>query len=210
MESPEEIAARFDERAPRYDESAMHRNLAAAVASAVSLDTVHDVLDVATGTGLVARALPSERDLAITGIDISDGMLAVARTAQPSARFIHADAATLPFEPASFDLITCVTALHLFPDAPAALAEWRRVLRPQGRIVLATFAIDAPVTGQRGGAHVGHGSSTLDRHAPFGTPDALSEFAAAAGLQLSGVQLWAHPPVGEPDDVCLIAELSLP
>ncbi|KQV06729.1 hypothetical protein [Leifsonia sp. Root112D2] len=40
-------------------------------------------------------------------------------------------------------------------------------------------------------------------------PDALDRFAAAAGLRLSRVQLWAHPPVGEPDDVCLIAELSL-
>lgn len=188
----------------------MHRDLAAAVAKAVALDNVRDVLDVATGTGLVARALPGDRGLAITGVDISRGMLAVAQGAQPSARFIHADAARLPFDDTSFDLVTCVTALHLFPDAHAALSEWRRVLRPHGRIVLATFALDDPATGQRGGAHTGHGSRTVERHAPFGTPDALERFAATAGLRVTRLLVWAHPPGGEPDDVCLIAELSLP
>ncbi|WP_429608163.1 hypothetical protein [Staphylococcus aureus] len=51
------VRARFDGRAAEYDESAMHRELAAAVAAFADLDGVRDVLDVATGTGLVLRAL---------------------------------------------------------------------------------------------------------------------------------------------------------
>ncbi len=58
METTAELAARFDERAATYDESAMHRGLAQAVADFVRLGAVRDVLDVGTGTGLVLRCAP--------------------------------------------------------------------------------------------------------------------------------------------------------
>lgn len=208
MESPEEIAARFDERAPHYDESAMHRRLAAAVAAFVDTIGVRDALDVATGTGLVLRALPLATGSTATGVDISDGMLAIARASLPGTRFLRADAAHLPFDDAGFDLVTCVTALHLFPDATAALAEWRRVLRAGGRIVLATFAVDDAATGRRAETRIGHGSSPEEAHTRFGTPAAVERFAATAGLRLSRSEAWAHPPAGDPDDVCLLSELS--
>jgi ubiquinone/menaquinone biosynthesis C-methylase UbiE len=205
FESRADIAARFDGRAGKYDQSAMHRRLATAVAGAVagSQPRPMNVLDVATGTGLVLRALaalPTSDDLTMTGIDISDGMLAVARAELPSAQFINSDAAALPFEDASFDLVTCVTALHLLPDASAALREWRRVLRPDGRIVTASFSV-APVQNS-----AGHGTTEIERHARFGSRDALESFAASADLRLSALQFWTAPPAAEHHDECLIAE----
>lgn len=208
MESSEEIAARFDHRAAQYDDSAMHRELAAAVAEFASLDGVHDVLDVATGTGLVLRSLPAEPERTLTGVDISGGMLTVAREKLPAAHFVLADAAALPFDDAAFDLVTCVVALHLLPRPTAALNEWRRVLRADGRIVTATFALDEPEAGPRSGRKIGHGSSTREEHAPFGTRVALQRFAATAALQLTRAQIWAYPATGDPEDVCVIAEFA--
>ncbi|MFP3381651.1 hypothetical protein SB767_35625, partial [Bacillus sp. SIMBA_069] len=51
------VRERFDDRAPTYDDSAMHRGLAAAVAAFIDLTDVEAMLDIATGTGLVLRAL---------------------------------------------------------------------------------------------------------------------------------------------------------
>jgi len=220
METVAEIAARFDERASHYDESSMHRGLAAAVADfavrgATTEATPHaarSVLDIATGTGLVLRSLSAAGRVdwsgsELTGIDISEGMLAVARAALPSARFVNADAARLPFEDDSFDLITCVTALHLFPDASAALLEWRRVLRPRGRVIVATFAVGAQPNGRA--QHVGHGATAIERHAPFGSPEALEAFALTVGLRMTAARSWTSPPEVEPVDTCVIAELTL-
>jgi ubiquinone/menaquinone biosynthesis C-methylase UbiE len=208
VESSEQIAARFDERAARYDDSAMHRGLAAAVAEFASLERVSDVLDVATGTALLLRSLPADPQRTLTGIDISLGMLAVAREKLPAARFLHADAAQLPFDDASFDLVTCVTALHIMPAPRAALSEWCRVLRGDGRILIATFALDDPVTGVRSGPKIGHGPSRREEHAPFGTRAALQSFAATAALRVTRTLTWAYPATGDPEDVCLITEFA--
>ena len=141
LESADELIERFDSRAPTYDDGEAHRLIAQTVAEFVNVDDVTDVLDVATGTGLALRALAPRLAPAahLTGIDIAPGMLAVAREKLPEATFIRADAAALPLEDASFDLVTCVTGIHLMPDAAAAIREWARVLRPDGRIVIATF-----------------------------------------------------------------------
>jgi ubiquinone/menaquinone biosynthesis C-methylase UbiE len=104
------------------------------------------VLDVACGTGVVARAAadrvgPSGR---IVGLDLNPGMLAVARRQRPEIEWRQGDAADLPFPDASFDRVTCQFALMFFPDRAAALSEMRRVLKPDGRVALATWgAIDA-------------------------------------------------------------------
>ena len=74
----------------------------------------------------------------MVGIDISDGMLAVARRALPTATFVNADATALPFPDASFNLVTCVAGLRFF-DAATAFAEWRRVLRPDGALLVTAW-----------------------------------------------------------------------
>ncbi|WP_243225923.1 class I SAM-dependent methyltransferase [Microbacterium sp. CIAB417] len=155
----------------------MHRDVAAAVAVFADLDGVADVLDVATGTGLVLRSLHSRRGgLRLAGADLSPRMLAVARAQLPTASWIVADARSLPVDDCSVDLITCVTALHVIPDTAGAISEWRRVLRPGGRAVTATF-LDG---GRRRPAPVR--PSYPSDHAPFGSVERLERTAAEGGL----------------------------
>jgi ubiquinone/menaquinone biosynthesis C-methylase UbiE len=197
------IRARFDGRARSYDESAMHRALAAAVAEFVDLDGVETVLDVATGTGLVLRALAARRPgLALAGVDLSPGMLAVARRELPEARFFEGVAEQLPVEDAAADLVTCVTALHLFADPQLAFEEFARVLAPEGVLVTATFAA-AP---DRGHAQ-GHGAPATPgytpNHEPFETPEGLAAAAAPAGFVVTRYELRVLD-----GDRVLIAELA--
>ena len=68
-------------------------------------------------------------------MDISAGLLAVARKTLPSAQWIQADAARLPVATASIDLIGCVAGISYLHPA-VVLPEWRRVLRPGGRLIV--------------------------------------------------------------------------
>ena len=98
------------------------------------------VLDVGCGTGSFARRLAEHfEDIAITGVDVSAGMLAEARrktAGAPNARFVQASAEALPFPDASFDVVVSASALHYVPDPARALRETARVLRPGGRLAL--------------------------------------------------------------------------
>lgn len=120
------ISDAFDARAARYDESAMHRSVAAATAEFLDLSGADVVLDVASGTGLVLREIASRAtDAHLIGVDISAGMLDVARSHLPQARWIEAEASAIPLPSGSVDLITCVTALHIIPEVAGAAAEWQ-------------------------------------------------------------------------------------
>ncbi|QSR24799.1 hypothetical protein CFH99_04095 [Nocardioides aromaticivorans] len=137
------VAAHYDARAATYDASGMHRDLAALVAEQATDLGDGLVVDVATGTGLVLRAIATRHPEArLVGVDLSPGMLAVARTALPQAQLVQADASALPVAGESVDLMTCVTALHLLAEPELAFDEWARVLRPGGRLVTATFSAD--------------------------------------------------------------------
>jgi ubiquinone/menaquinone biosynthesis C-methylase UbiE len=101
------------------------------------------VLDVACGTGIVAR-LAAERMTSgrLVGLDFNNGMLAVARslpTMGASIEWIEGSALSLPFPDGSFDLVLCQLGLQFFPDRPLALRQMRRVLVPSGRIALSVY-----------------------------------------------------------------------
>lgn len=199
-EARAEVRRRFDDRAPTYDESAMHRGLAEAVAEFVlaGAGDPGDVLDVATGTGLVLRAL-RERGARgrMIGVDLAPRMLDVARTHLPEAELIEADAASLPVPDGSVDLVTCVTGLQLFTDAPAAIREWGRVLRPGGRVVTGTFVAFDP------SRHRAAPPSAMLHHEPFRSPEALDETFAPVGMRVARHRRWTDGA----DDL-LIAELA--
>jgi ubiquinone/menaquinone biosynthesis C-methylase UbiE len=107
-----------------------------------------DVLEVATGTGaqLVELALrnPSGRTV---GVELADGMLAQTRKRlaasgiQARVEMLQASALELPLEDESFDLVVNGYMLDLMPrpDIPRALAEFKRVLRPGGRLALSNM-----------------------------------------------------------------------
>jgi demethylmenaquinone methyltransferase/2-methoxy-6-polyprenyl-1,4-benzoquinol methylase len=95
------------------------------------------VLDVACGTGLVAveaaKILGGAED--ITCLDPSEGMLAIART-KLAATFVVGRAEALPFGDGSFDFLTMGYALRHVTDLETTFREYRRVLRPGGRVLI--------------------------------------------------------------------------
>lgn len=104
---------------------------------------VHDVLDIGCGTGRFWDNASLPRTLAITLADLSPGMVQEATDAVIAHGFAAphgagCDARSLPFEDDSFDLVVANHMLYHVPDPPAALREFRRVLRPDGQALIAT------------------------------------------------------------------------
>jgi ubiquinone/menaquinone biosynthesis C-methylase UbiE len=94
------------------------------------------VLDAGCGTGWLAAGLPRALPgLSVIGVDLSPGMIDHARAAG-AWPLVRADAQRLPLATASVDLIVTRGVLHHLPDVPAALTEWRRLLRPGGAVVV--------------------------------------------------------------------------
>jgi demethylmenaquinone methyltransferase / 2-methoxy-6-polyprenyl-1,4-benzoquinol methylase len=115
-----------------------------------------EVLDVATGTGAVARELLRQKGCAVVGVDQSPEMLAVAREHLPvTVKLVEASAERLPFEEASFDALTVTYLLRYVDDPGATLRELARVVRPGGTIASLEFAVPAGVWRPLWRAYVG-------------------------------------------------------
>lgn len=100
------------------------------------------VLDLGCGTGGASRLLAAEYGAEVTGVDITAAFIAVAAWLSEATglagrtRFLCADAARLPLQDASVDVVWCQHALMNMPDLAAVLAEWRRLLVPGGKLLL--------------------------------------------------------------------------
>ncbi len=145
----------FDSIAPRYD--LVNRVLTLGIdgvwrAEAVRLATAgapDRILDAATGTADLAVALKRSAPAAdVVGIDFAERMLEVgrakARRAGLDVRLDVGDALDLPYPDASFDAVTIAYGLRNFGDVGAGLREFRRVLRPGGRLVVLEFTPPRP------------------------------------------------------------------
>ncbi|MBC7267779.1 MAG: methyltransferase domain-containing protein [Streptomyces sp.] len=115
------------------------------------LDTVDlypgaQVLDLACGTGFVARAAANRVGPTghVAAADINEGMLKIAHAkaphVYPDIELTLAPADRLPYEDASFEVVICQQSAQFFPDLTAALRETARVLRPDGRLALTVWA----------------------------------------------------------------------
>jgi demethylmenaquinone methyltransferase / 2-methoxy-6-polyprenyl-1,4-benzoquinol methylase len=106
------------------------------------------ILDVATGTGMVAaELLARDADCTVVGLDQSLDMLAAARArfaASPDearVRLIAGQAEELPFAEGSFDALTFTYLLRYVDDPPATMRELARVVRPGGRVASLEFGV---------------------------------------------------------------------
>jgi len=150
------------------------------------------VLDVACGTGVVARAAGDVvgHGCRVVGVDLNPAMLEVAQGARPDLEWVHGDAEDLPFEKAEFDVALCQSALFFFADPGRAVAEMARVVVPGGVVALQTYAplAEQPAYGpfvELVAGHAGPESRVLlGTYWSQGAVDGLIGLAAAAGLSL--------------------------
>lgn len=100
------------------------------------------VLDVACGTGVVARGAIAQVgvDGRVVGLDATDAMLTVAQRIEPRGEWRVGDAGDLPFGDGSFDAVICQAGLMFFPDQVAAIREMWRMLEPGGRLAVQVWA----------------------------------------------------------------------
>jgi demethylmenaquinone methyltransferase / 2-methoxy-6-polyprenyl-1,4-benzoquinol methylase len=155
--SGEQRAARvkdlFDTIATRYDlindlqSFGLHRHWKRRLLKLAAARPGESALDLCCGTGDVTFAL-ARQGLAATGLDFSEPMLAVARkrVAAQSAispaepvRFLRGDAQQIPFQDASFDVVTISYGLRNLADWALGLGEMLRVARPGGRVLVLDF-----------------------------------------------------------------------
>lgn len=111
------------------------------VVAAAQIRSGDRVLDVACGTGVLARAALEEvgPSGAVVGLDVNTGMLDVAKVKAPSIEWREGKAERLPFETATFDKVVSQYGLMFFDDKIVALKEMARVLKPSGRLVVAVW-----------------------------------------------------------------------
>jgi SAM-dependent methyltransferase len=151
------------------------------------------VLDVACGTGIVARTAADRVGPtgAVTGVDRQESMLTVARRVRPDLDWQAGDALALPFDDDVFDAVTCQMALMFVPDVRRAFAEMARVARPDGRVgVVVPASLDVqPAYGPFVEIAVRHAGeearSLLDTYWCRGDLAALAEVASRAGLTVT-------------------------
>ncbi|MEW5974789.1 MAG: methyltransferase domain-containing protein [Acidobacteriota bacterium] len=125
----------------RYFVTAIGAPLANDLIQVAALRPDERVLDVACGTGVVARlaSQPVGATGTVAGLDLNPGMLAVARSTTPPGMAIdwhEGSAEAMPMPEASFDAVLCQMGLQFMADKHAALSEMRRVLAPGGRLIL--------------------------------------------------------------------------
>jgi|SRR5579885_1550663 SAM-dependent methyltransferase len=122
----------------RYQVPSVFAPLARLFLKRVPLAPGQRVLDVACGTGIVARQVAPVLGStgSIVGIELNAAMLDVARQHAPGdgapVEWRQGDAGSLPCRDAEFDIVLCQQGLQFFPDRPAALREMHRVLKPEG------------------------------------------------------------------------------
>ncbi len=144
------VQAMFDRVAPRYDlantvlslgQDGHWRRVTAAAALPPDARAGAAVLDVAAGPGNVAVELVRQGAAQVTALDLSFNMLwEGARKGHAGVTWVNGDALALPFGDAAFDAVTISFGLRNVPDPEAALAEFARVTRPGGRVVVCEFA----------------------------------------------------------------------
>lgn len=108
----------------------------------VAPETDAQVLDVACGTGVLARLVHTRCGPGghVVGLDPAPGMLAAAQEVTPGVEWVSGRAEAMPFDAARFDVLLSQFGMMFFEDRAAAAAEMARVLKPGGRVALALWS----------------------------------------------------------------------
>ncbi|MGI9824305.1 class I SAM-dependent methyltransferase [Agromyces sp. Marseille-Q5079] len=145
---PSQVSAMFDRVAARYDRTNTVLSMGNAplwrvsTTRAVAPKPGERILDVAAGTGTSSASLAAS-GASVVAADFSPGMIEVGRRRQahvPNIVFVEADATALPFDDDQFDAVTISFGLRNVNEPDKALAEFLRVTRPGGRLVVCEFS----------------------------------------------------------------------
>ena len=142
---PVDVASMFDTVAEKYDVTndvlslGQDRLWRRAVVRTVAARPGERILDIAAGTGTSSEPW-ANREIEVVPADFSLGMLRVGRRRRPDMAFTAADAMSLPFADASFDVVTMSFGLRNVADMDVALREFLRVTKPGGRLVICEFS----------------------------------------------------------------------
>jgi ubiquinone/menaquinone biosynthesis C-methylase UbiE len=210
-----EIAKTFDARAATYARDGWHLRCAERLVELCRLSPASHVLDAATGTGFAALAAaravgPEGR---VLGVDISREMLRTAGAALEAAGlqnvvFFQGDAVSLPqYADATFDAITCSSALFYMPAADA-LREWHRLLKPRGLVAFSTFHAGSPPPARlfRDCASA-FGVSLRDPCEPLGSAVACRSALERAGFDV--VDIVSEPVMFSAQDLAVAWESNI-
>lgn len=192
-----EVNASFDSRADGYDESEMHRWVAAQSADVLVTPTAAQVLDAAAGTALAGRRiLQHDGSARVVAVDVSPRLLVRGREADARVLLVQADITALPLATAQFDAVLCVSALAHVAEPAGALREFARDLRPRGRLAVQVWAADGlllPNLFRRAATSID--LSLPDPKGPLGQPAALRTALERAGLMDIDIaeRTWTGP-----------------
>ncbi len=101
-----------------------------------------NLLDVGTGTGYLIELLSKNKNAKFFGIDISDGMIEIAKNKKiPSSTFIVGSANRLPFDDNTFDVVVCSQSFHHYPYPYDAMSEAYRVLKYGGIYIISDTGV---------------------------------------------------------------------
>ncbi len=160
------------------------------------------ILDLACGTGIVARTVSQRLDgqASVVGLDLSPAMIEIARATSDAEKLAIdwrvGNAGALPFGDAAFDLVLIQQGMQFFPDRSAALSEVHRVLAAGGRVASATWtAIENNSFYHAFGEAVRRHLGTPAMHAPFtlGDRETLHALFADAGFKTVDIELVKRP-----------------
>jgi len=140
----------FDRIASRYESTLAGRHsdkMKKAALARLDQDVRGSPLDVGCGPGLLLAILARQHpELHLAGLDIAPEMVRVAKARMGDRADIRlGDAEYLPWPDASFNYLFCVDSFHHYPNPQKALDEFRRVLRQDGRLLLADPTVPAPL-----------------------------------------------------------------
>lgn len=160
------------------------------VVELAQLQTGQQVLDIATGTGIVAIAAAQivGAEGKVVGVDICAGMLNQARQKIATAglqniELIEADADYLNFDDESFDAIFCTSAIVLLSDIPATLRKWHRFLKEGGVVAFSCYAETSYFTPVITKICAVNGISLPNLHEPVGTPEKCRSLLQQVGFK---------------------------
>ncbi len=125
----------------KYIVPAYTRTWAKEIVNRTCLRDGEAILDVACGTGLVARIAAERRNSTdlIYGVDVNEIMINKAKGIEENINWYHSDVTDIPFPDNHFEVIFCQQGLQYFPDPSLALKEMNRVLVENGRILLSVW-----------------------------------------------------------------------